>query len=329
MILITGPVASGKRTYAATLGYAPEQMSADVHSDAAVVYDVQDAVRAFLAQTPDKQAAICELLPLLADRDVVITSEVGSGVIPLEYADRLFRETAGRLTNELAQRADQVVRMVWGIPQILKRVIPVTLVRHGKTQGNLERRYNGRTDEPLCEQGEAYVREAAARDVFAQSETPIVFVSPLLRARQTAAILYPNARQIIVDDLREMDFGDFEGRTACEMITDDAYLAWVNSGAEDPCPNGESRAMLTERVVRGFKSAVQQACALGLSECVIVGHGGTVMCVMSELSDSSRGYFEWHVDNCVAVQARCDTVSWTLSQAVIRGEVSDPLSQPA
>ena len=325
MILITGPVASGKRTYAATFGYTPEQMSSDVRSDAPVIYDVQDAVRAFLAETPDKQAAIDALLPLLIDRDIVIASEVGSGVIPLEYADRLFRETAGRLINVLAQNADQVIRMVWGIPQMLKRVMPVTLVRHGQTQGNLEKRYNGRTDEPLCEQGEAYVREAGKHDVFMQSETPVVFVSPLLRARQTASILYPKARQVVVDDLQEMDFGDFEGRTACEMINDDAYLEWVNSGAEGPCPNGECRAEFMDRVIRGFKSAVQQACDMGLSECVIVAHGGTIMCVMSELADSSRSYFEWHVENCVPVQARCDVCSWIVSDAVIGGEFSDAL----
>lgn len=325
MILIIGPIASGKRTYAAQLGYAPEQMSADVHSDAPVIYDVQDAVRAFLAETPDRQAAIDALLPLLANRDVVIACEVGSGVIPLEFADRLFRETAGRLTNMLAQRADRVVRMVWGIPQELKRVMPVTLVRHGQTQGNLEKRYNGRTDEPLCEQGEAGVREASVQAVFAQSETPVVFVSPLKRARQTAAILYPKARQVAVDDLREMDFGDFEGRTACEMINDQAYLDWVNSGAAGPCPNGECQAEFADRIIRGFKSAVQQACDMGLSECVIVAHGGTIMCVMSELTDSSRSYFEWHVQNCVPVQARCDVCNWVVSDAVIGGEFSDAL----
>ncbi|MBE6464076.1 MAG: hypothetical protein E7003_01905 [Eggerthellaceae bacterium] len=325
MILITGPVASGKRTYTEKLGYTVEQMSADVHSDSPVIYDVQEAVRAFLANNPDKQAALDELMPLLLNRDVVITTEVGSGVIPLEYTDRLFRETAGRLTNELALHADEVIRMVWGIPQTLKRIMRVTLVRHGKTQGNLEKRYNGSTDEPLCEEGEECAREASVRDVFAKCETPVVFVSPLLRARQTASILYPRARQIVVDGLQEMDFGDFEGRTACEMITDDAYIAWVNSGAEDVCPNGESRAIFMDRVVRAFKSAVTQACEMGLPECIIVGHGGTIMCVMDALVDSEKSYFEWHVQNCVAVKARCDMVSWTVCDVDIEGGMSDSL----
>ena len=57
----------------------------------------------------------------------------------------------------------------------------VYLIRHGKTQGNVERRYIGATDQPLCDQGRAELR---GRTVPAADR---IIVSPLLRCRETAA----------------------------------------------------------------------------------------------------------------------------------------------
>ena len=95
----------------------------------------------------------------------------------------------------------------------------VYLIRHGLTEGNRLRRYIGRTDEPLCAAGRAALSAAPLKGI----ET--VYVSPLLRARETAAILFPHARQIVVDGLREMDFGAFENRSADDMKNDAAYRA--------------------------------------------------------------------------------------------------------
>ena len=79
------------------------------------------------------------------------------------------------------------------------------LIRHGKTQGNLEHRYIGnRTDEPLCEQGIAELKTKHYPMVQR------VFVSPMKRCLETAALLYPGVPVDVVDDFRECDFGDFE-----------------------------------------------------------------------------------------------------------------------
>jgi len=61
-----------------------------------------------------------ELLDALCEKEVVITCEVGSGVIPLERRDRDGREAAGRLSVRLAQRAEKVIRLVSGIPTVIK-----------------------------------------------------------------------------------------------------------------------------------------------------------------------------------------------------------------
>ncbi len=106
----------------------------------------------------------------------------------------------------------------------------VILLRHGKTAGNLAGRYIGRTDEPLCEAACRHLRES---DPFTVASH--VLVSPLQRAVETARLLFPEAELTVCQDLREMDFGDFEGRTAEEMADDPVYEEWVRGGCTGPC----------------------------------------------------------------------------------------------
>ena len=100
MIFITGPLYSGKREYARLLlGCTREELAQRA------VWDVQEL--AALAQQ-------------LARNEVVIATEVGGGVGPVDKNERAAREAAGRLGCLLAQRADAVVRVFCGIPVYLK-----------------------------------------------------------------------------------------------------------------------------------------------------------------------------------------------------------------
>ena len=65
-----------------------------------------------------------ELLEPLCEKRAVLCCEVGSGVIPIDYETRLGREAVGRLCVRLAQRAECVVRMVCGIPTVIKGELP-------------------------------------------------------------------------------------------------------------------------------------------------------------------------------------------------------------
>ena len=88
------------------------------------------------------------------------------------------------------------------------------LVRHGVTQGNLDGIYMGSgTDQPLCAQGAAQLRALAARFPYPKAET--VFSSPMRRAVETVELLFPDAKdKIILADLRENAFGEFDGAGA-------------------------------------------------------------------------------------------------------------------
>ena len=94
----------------------------------------------------------------------------------------------------------------------------IVLLRHGETAYNAQRRYQGVTDVPLSPEGRARLRKA-------DFEPETVYVTPLMRTAQTAEALFPHAKQIVVPELREMDFGGFEGRTYDEMKNDPAYCA--------------------------------------------------------------------------------------------------------
>lgn len=107
MIFVTGPLFSGKREYIQNaLHLSPEEFSRRA------VWDVERLA----AGAPDLE----KLAEQLAAHEIVIASEIGGGVVPVDPAERAAREAAGRLSCLLAQRANTVVRVVCGLPQILK-----------------------------------------------------------------------------------------------------------------------------------------------------------------------------------------------------------------
>ncbi len=104
MIFITGPLYSGKRTFAQKL---PGRRVTDVQELAAEAPEL------------DKLAD-----RLAAEYEIILATEVGGGVVPMEAQQRAAREAAGRLACLLAARADCVVQMFCGIPTVLKGELP-------------------------------------------------------------------------------------------------------------------------------------------------------------------------------------------------------------
>lgn len=111
MILIVGPLWSGKRAVAKKLLRCDEAELAR-----RAVWDVQELAREDieLEKTADELSA----------SEVVIATEVGGGVVPVDDAERAARERAGRLCCLLAERAETVVRVFCGIPKAIKGELP-------------------------------------------------------------------------------------------------------------------------------------------------------------------------------------------------------------
>lgn len=169
----------------------------------------------------------------------------------------------------------------------------VIILRHAETNGNLEHRYIGLTDEPLSGFG---IEHATKKGSFPDIKR--VVTSPLLRTKQTAKIFFPNAELVPYWGLEEMHFGEFEGKNFEEMTGDLTYQAWIDSNGLDTCPGGENRDGFIERTCAAFKKVLKDALALHEERLIIVAHCGTIMSVTSSFSDPACGYFDCRVSHC-------------------------------
>jgi alpha-ribazole phosphatase len=97
----------------------------------------------------------------------------------------------------------------------------VYLLRHGKTEGNLHRQYVGVTDQPLCQQGRQEILGFKRASKYPNVDH--VFISPLLRCRQTMEMIFENIPFTVVPEFRECNFGNFECRTYEELKDDPQY----------------------------------------------------------------------------------------------------------
>lgn len=169
----------------------------------------------------------------------------------------------------------------------------VLILRHGKTEANYERRYIGsRTDIPLSEEGINAVSEKAD-NIRKLAEKYIFLVSsPMQRAVQTAEILFPGEKLLTVEGLKEIDFGDFEGKNYEELKDNPDYQKWIDSNGTMPFPNGEDRADFIERSVAEFYKILSMA---GERTPVIICHGGNIMSIMSSLT--GKDYFDFMIGN--------------------------------
>ncbi len=120
----------------------------------------------------------------------------------------------------------------------------IYVVRHGETEWSLAGRHTGRTDLPLVEEGR--VRAGQLRPELSGHSFALVLCSPLRRARETCELAGFGDLAELDDDLREWDYGDYEGLTTPEIRAGRPdWDLW-----RDGCPGGEQPADVAERADR-------------------------------------------------------------------------------
>jgi alpha-ribazole phosphatase len=153
------------------------------------------------------------------------------------------------------------------------------LVRHCEPEDGARGRVYGTLDVGLSADGRAQAVELVDRlDGVA---VDVIWTSPRRRARETAEPLAAarGLRPLQDDDLRELDFGDFEGRTFDEIAEADPelYKIWMETPTAVRFPGGECYADLKMRARR----ALDRAVTVGGS-VVVVTHGGVVRAALAE-----------------------------------------------
>lgn len=153
------------------------------------------------------------------------------------------------------------------------------LLRHGITQANLDGRYIGTTDTPLCSEGTAELYSKIEKYEYPYVQR--VYSSPLKRCLQTAGVIYPNAPVVIVDELKEMDFGAFENKKAEELVGDPDFRKFMQGGINNPPPEGESMQSVVERCYTALAKIIGNMMSEGLTNCAVMTHGGIIMNMLS------------------------------------------------
>ncbi len=148
------------------------------------------------------------------------------------------------------------------------------LIRHGLTQGNLDGKYIGQTDLSLCPSGAQTIRSLAEQEIY--PEVGKVYSSPLARCLETAEIIYPEQKLMIVDEIEEMNFGEFEGKTQQQLQDLPEYAQWLRGGVDACPPQGEKFGDFTLRCIEGLDVIFSDMMRNDIQRAACVTHAGVI-----------------------------------------------------
>lgn len=175
------------------------------------------------------------------------------------------------------------------------RTLKIHLIRHGATDANYDGRYIGcKTDLPLAPEGLNELR--MLKDDIDYPEIERLYSSPMLRCRQTGAVLYPDFEPVTVEELKEYDFGSFENKTAAELESNPNFIPWTSGRLSAP-PGGEDNSGFIKRICVGFNKIVLDMIESGLTESAVIMHGGAIMMLLGVSAVPRNKPVEWTADN--------------------------------
>lgn len=175
------------------------------------------------------------------------------------------------------------------------RTLKIHLIRHGATDANYDGRYIGcKTDLPLAPEGLNELR--MLKDDIDYPEIERLYSSPMLRCRQTGAVLYPDFEPVMVEELKEYDFGLFENKTAAELESNPSFIPWTSGRLSAP-PGGEDNSEFIKRICVGFNKIVLDMIESGLTESAVIMHGGAIMMLLGVSAVPRNKPVEWTADN--------------------------------
>ncbi len=161
------------------------------------------------------------------------------------------------------------------------RHVAITCIRHFVTKENEEKQYIGWTNVPIVKKP----------NVSHSLHADVVITSDLLRCRQTAYVLFPNHVIECSYRWRELNFGDFEGKTYAELQTVESYRRWIDDPIHHSPPNGESFRHFQGRIERAIDDLISRSA----SHTVVVTHGGVIRYLLSQYAPKTRPFWKWHV----------------------------------
>lgn len=185
-------------------------------------------------------------------------------------------------------------------------IVAVTLLRHGITRANLERRYLGWTDIPLLE---SEIQKLKAVQRFGQQFDYCV-TSDLQRAKRTAEMLCPQLEKLETRAFRELHFGEWEMKTYDDLKSNLDYRAWIDAPESITPPGGESFQAMKERVDAGFEQLRVTVLEHGIRNILLVAHGGVIRYLLTKLTTEDKQFFEWSVSHDAGIRLIWEIDNW-------------------
>ena len=181
----------------------------------------------------------------------------------------------------------------------------IHFIRHGITEGILNRWYYGSTDMPLVQEGIDEILGFKENNVYPLdlAEDTDFYTSGMLRAEQTLDVIYGNVQRKPIANLSEMNFGRWECKTFDELKLEPEFDEWMNCTDNSfVFPEGDSILTFYERVEKGFDELLGLHRLKELSHrhsgtdatSVIVCHGGVISACMERYFPGDReNFWQW------------------------------------
>lgn len=185
----------------------------------------------------------------------------------------------------------------------------IYLIRNGLTTGTIEGRYIGHTDESLCEEGRKQIIDLATTGYFPEVEA--VISSPFKRCTETAKLIYPDKTPIILDELKECNFGEFEGMTADELSDNEDFKEWLKGGNDATPPFGESNGEFSTRICNAFINIIEGLLKTGTRETAIITHGGIIMSWLAAFGLPEAPITDWRTPSGCGYMLSLNASIWS------------------
>lgn len=203
-------------------------------------------------------------------------------------------------------------------------------IRHALTQGNVEHRFIGVTDIPALPKGLDTIRTYKEDGIYPSVSQ--VYVSPLLRCRQTAEVIYDDTPIEIMDGLHEMNFGDMEDKTIEEAAKLPSFVEYQEIiKSRDPnakIPGGESMNDMLLRVSTSINTIIEDMFKRQITSAAVVTHGGLISSTLATWGLPKQDLMHWMVDNGCGFTVLLQSDIWSSNHVFEVYDKIAPADQP-
>lgn len=184
----------------------------------------------------------------------------------------------------------------------------IHFIRHGAIEETKKGAYIGITDVDLSNEGIAELK--ALDEGYKYPYAPVIFTGPLKRCTQTCEVLYPHVKPLVIDELTEMNFGKWEGKTAEQLKGDSLFERWLAGESGVTPPGGENNDDFIRRICLVFQNIVDGLIKTGNTDCAIITHSGVMNTLLAVYGIPQAKPFDWACDNGFGYSMRVTPMLW-------------------